>query len=66
MRKSQIEKKLDQNLHRAGKRNDIEKEMMEEISDSNEEDNDAIREEEDFGLSEAQSYANADERTCLL
>ncbi len=35
MRKSQIETKLDQDLHRAAKRNAIETEMIEESSDSN-------------------------------
>ena len=63
MRKSQIETKLDQDSHRAAKRNAIETKMIVESSDSNEDDNDVPGEEKAFGLSEAQSYVNAVEQT---
>lgn len=59
MRKSQIESKLDQDLHCDAKAHVIEPDMIDKNTNNNKQRNDKLGDEEDFELSDAQSSAKA-------
>ena len=63
IKKSQIETKLDQDLRRAAKDHAKDIDTIEENTDDDGEEEDERRDEEDLGLSNAQSFENAVELT---
>ena len=59
MRKSQIETKLDQDLYRTAKDHAKNIDAIEENTNDNGKEEDELRDEEDLGLSNTQSFENA-------